>query len=861
MLTIDANDERLLLNAIREGDVVLALGAGASATSTKPDGERVRQGGSLAELLATKAGVTYNNDDLPDVIAGVVGPRISETQFHDILHDEYTKINPSPELSDLLRYTWRRLYTWNVDDSVNHIKDSVQRRRYFNGLIDKVAVHEGHDYLQVISLHGEASKPEHGFIFSPAEYNRRLNQDNHDWYRSLAADYISHTPMFIGSRLKEPILSAELDRARPQNGQGHGLAFLVTPDKFTDIQLAGFKARNVVVITATLDVFITWLHLKMENSLTPTDVARKTNAFAERLISATTVTSSDIESAEYIVLRDWKTAKADADSLDQPSFRRIARTFLEGSPPTWQIAATTIPVWLQPTESLYKAMVNAIVDRERCFLAYGQAGSGKTMAIMQCLLRFVRENPNTYLYEVKRDVRSLRTTLSLISRLHKDDHVILYVQDAFIFGDSLGEDLMGIERGRITLVTTARSGEWRDHIERRIGAICKTFIFQRFGEGDYKELIKRLIDFVPAPAFLKLSSAKQIAKIRESKSQLLIALRETTDSEKFTTVITNEFLSLPDDDSRYLAILVGLATLARSGIRKSEAKTAYEHLSTKKSFEAALLSLEGIISTEIDGRLWARHELYIRHLIENVADFDIVVNGIVEILRTYTRFKVPIVKTVGRLDSILFKFLLNHNFTAELAKRRHRTEEGRRIYEAYEVEFQLDGHFWLQYGQYLVTIGEDEEALSVLSKSIKAYSDNPYAVHAFADLQLKVAAKRPTYDSATAKLIGDAVKTLEQQHSYSSWDSDQYPMVTLAEKHVWAMLKHGKSGEARILAHGYFKELENMARNNSAKPLQRARERLAHFVTSGTWHEGNLPSFSGNSKPSSARGRRPRSTR
>jgi hypothetical protein len=180
LIEIADADARQLLNTLEKGEIVLVLGAGASATSTNSRGQRIRQGASLAALLASDAGLEYKNEDLPDVIGAVVGPRISATQFHRILAAEYTKIAPSSELVDLLAYTWRRLYTWNVDDSIENIHGGVQIRRYFNGMKDKVVAHEGLSYLSVVHLHGEALKPEHGFIFGVSEYNARLNNNTHD---------------------------------------------------------------------------------------------------------------------------------------------------------------------------------------------------------------------------------------------------------------------------------------------------------------------------------------------------------------------------------------------------------------------------------------------------------------------------------------------------------------------------------------------------------------------------------------------------------------------------------------------------------------------------------------------------------
>ena len=51
MLEINAEDENLLVRAIRRGEVVLFLGAGASATSHSSNGEPVIQGWRLASKL------------------------------------------------------------------------------------------------------------------------------------------------------------------------------------------------------------------------------------------------------------------------------------------------------------------------------------------------------------------------------------------------------------------------------------------------------------------------------------------------------------------------------------------------------------------------------------------------------------------------------------------------------------------------------------------------------------------------------------------------------------------------------------------------------------------------------------------
>ena len=861
MALIAEADARQLLNALTKGDAVLVLGAGASATSTNGRGEAVRQASSLAELLAAEAGLEFNGEDLPEVIGASVGPRISSIQYHRILANEYTKITPSPELADILDYTWRRLYTWNIDDSIENVKGGVQRRRYFNGMIDKVVAHEGLSYLPIIHLHGEALKPEHGFIFSASEYNSRLNSNTHDWYREAAADYAAYTPIFIGSRLKEPILSAELDRARSHPGAGLGRAFLVTPDSFSPLTHANLEARNICVVSATLSEFTKWLKSQSERRITPIDVAKKVSAFAREVTSQLEITARDIDAVRTVVLHTWSDTKRDADSLQEAERHRLGRTFLEGAPPSWTLAATDIPVWLAATNTLFEQLQEAIARRDRLFVVYGQSGSGKTTALLQCMLKLLSEQSNMPLYELSSDTDSLRGTLGIISRLHRSEHVLVYVPDMFAFADSMLSDLTSFDQGRFTLISSARSGEWRDHIDRRVGDIATAFQYQRFDQIDYEPLIAKLLQYVPAPRFLRLTADARRIKLHSSRSQLLIALKETTESDKFTDVITREFLDLPDDDSRALVLLVGIATIARTGISRASAREAYALLRMKRSFEEAMLAASGIVLEGANKRLFARHELYVRHVIDNVAPFSEIVDVITDLLITYTKYALPIVRNVDRLDALLFKFLLNHNFVADLAKRRADMDEGERIYSTFDIAFQLDGHFWLQYGEYLVEKNALESALKALNKSIQAYPNNPYAVHAYADVQLRVAERREMYDAVTVQLIGEAVEALETQQAAHDAESDQYPIVTLANRHVGALLRHGQRALAEQVAKRYFNDLEDLARRNSSMQIRLARERLARYLTLGSWQSGTTNSGSGGRHGKSSRRDRNRNKR
>ncbi|WP_392354044.1 hypothetical protein V8F63_15810 [Brevundimonas sp. LF-1] len=585
--------------------------------------------------------------------------------------------------------------------------------------------------------------------------------------------------------------------------------------------------------------FVQWVSKGQPGKYTPRQSMKKGLSFASVLANDQTIGQQDLDTARPIFQVSWTSASSDASALDVVVKDKLAREFLEGSPPSWTLAASDVPVWLKRTDDLLNAARLASLDAQRLFVVTGQSGSGKTMALMQALLRLSREDPKFILYDLRGEVKSLRAALNLIQRLHPDEHVNVYIGDIFVYGDSLAEDAMSTRPGGITIFSSARSGEWKQHWARRVGEYASTFPYERFQEDDHRGLIEKLTQYVPAPRFRKLRTEEQLERLSRSKHQLLIALRDATRSKKFSAAIADEFMGLPHRDSRYLVLIAGMPTLARTGISRAMAREVYEASEPELTFEEAMIPLEGIITPAPNERLMVRHELYVRHIIENVSDFSDVIQAIKETLRTYTKFSPPIVKSVGRYDALLFKFLLNHNFIYELANRRGMVAEAISIYSEFEVDFVLDGHFWLQFGQYLVEWGDLDRALAVLQKSIEAYPENSYAWHSLADVQLKVAARRPAYDATTVELIGDAVKTLMEQDESPNLQTDEYAIVTLAHNHIGALVAHGQAKQAANYAQRYFDRLQLLERRNSEPALTVAKDRLFKYLANGEWNGAN----------------------
>lgn len=833
MIQIETQDEAFLRRALSQGESILVLGAGASHASRNKQGEPVKLGGALARTIAEAAGFPYAGEVLP-IVLSAARPVLGDRGLLAIYQREFSDVDPGVDIRRVADFTWRRLYTWSIDDTLNNaLNPKVQRPRYYNGMSDDVVDSDNLLNLQVIKLHGDVLHPDKGFIMSESDYASALANPKHAWYRQLSKDYITFTPIFVGSALSEPILSAEIERAKRSESEESGRGFIITPETLSQIQRSAFRARGLVHINGTLGGFMDWVQSVFPGGNTPRDVILRTHSFSAANLQDK-VANSDLEAVSALYPRDMEKMHARAISAQPAEINREARRFLRGFPPNWDVAASNIPVWLSPTADLYESLKAAVSDRQRMFVVTGQAGSGKSTAVMQCLVRYGRENKDVPIYELSAEVKSVRSAFNVLQKLHEGE-VIVYISDLFVFGDQLAEDLKSFPHGRITVVATARNGEWNEHLERRFGDTAVKHEFSRFTRADYQPLIDRLLEYVPAPAFKGLSPKDRLSKFAQSREQLLIAMREATNSQNFSDIITNEYESLPEDDTRRLLMIVGIATAARVGIDPGSAREAYRSLARTRSFEEAEPALEGIVSRLPNGRLFARHELYVRHIIDDVVDLDLLLDCIIAIAGTYTKYTVPVVRNVNKVEAALFRFCWNHKFLYKQCSRRNRLQDGERVYANFEVLFQLDGHFWLQYGLYLKECGRLDDALVMLKRSIEAYRDNPFAVHAYAELQFVVALKRSGMDAITRQLIAEAVEQLEALDARRDEEIDQYPLVTLANLHVGTLLRHGEDVQARAIAKTYFDRLQQMERRISSERVTDAKERLLKFVSLGLW--------------------------
>ena len=564
------------------------------------------------------------------------------------------------------------------------------------------------------------------------------------------------------------------------------------------------------------------------------DAARTKGSVAE--VELGRLTSDEVEALPYVIPVQPDKLALRLQELEPAGRFELGRRFLLGSQPSWEIAASDAPVSLAELRRLSNFLASETTRTKPFVVVIGQAGAGKTTATMTALVEIARKEPTVQVIEIRGDVPGLTAAVTAAEKIFKDKHIIAFISDLFPYGSRIKADIVNISRGKSQIISVARASEWASRFAKTLDEVSEIFDFGRFTRDDEPHIIAALDRFLSAPEFAKLSHEEKAQRLKASKQQLLIAMREATSSASFDKNIEEEYRRLGPDAQRLL-LIIGTGTLARVGIASGIAFSAYREGRGRLTFDEAFDQLRGIVS-ESNSRFYARHEVYVRHIFRSVAPFREVIGAINAVLLQFSAYRNPIIINAGRLDAALFRYALNKDAIFELAFSHDVPEDGLKVYQAFEVKFQLDGHYWLQYGLYLDKLGRLDDAEAMLRKSIEAYSENLFARHALARLRLRIAARRPDYDGETREFIRLAAEELNAQDSRPGADTDMYPLVTLALFHVDALVRQNQAEDASVFAREYRERLLALQRRSPRTPLDEPINDLTMYIATGSWRAG-----------------------
>ncbi|MBD5481478.1 MAG: hypothetical protein HDR15_02930 [Lachnospiraceae bacterium] len=147
----------------------------------------------------------------------------------------------------ITKYPWRRIYTVNIDDLVENIYESANKR--YRSISSERDVPELGKEMELIKLHGCVRRSDEGYCFSKKEYNTLINQKLHLGLVEFTSEiYSSNDIIFIGASMDEPDLEYYLQLYEDmQIKRKSSKLFFIDPNPSVSLELWGNRLGAIII--------------------------------------------------------------------------------------------------------------------------------------------------------------------------------------------------------------------------------------------------------------------------------------------------------------------------------------------------------------------------------------------------------------------------------------------------------------------------------------------------------------------------------------------------------------------------------------------------------------------------------------
>lgn len=556
-----------LIDAIRRGEVVLFLGAGASWGARNTKSETPPSGQGLADLLARKfLSEKYVGKPLAQV-SELAMSHADQSSVERFIQELYQSFEPADFHRQLPLYKWNAIITTNYDQVVEKAygsaRDAVQNLQPWILNSDKVdTLMRTPNSVLYVKLHGCVTRvgdTRAPLILTPEQYLKH-KQNRQLLFNYYEAAVYQHTIVFIGYSLQDYNVFESLMRSNEELGQHRPRHYIVRPD-IDEIEAEYHNSRRMTPLIITFEAFVQAL-----DQAIPKHTRNLSHLVSvSRPIEARFIKQDSLR-ADTVRLLDVETEYVHAGLALPPG---TPRDFYRGFNFDWYPIANDLDV----KRRLTRTMLSDVIDRdgrERPSLAdlypvLAPAGAGKSVFLRR--LAWEAATAHNALCLFKKDEGQLE--FDAIEQLHRmtGERIFLFVDDAPENVPEI-EDLVRLGRKQrvpLTVITAARMNEWNVTCERLEAYVGEKYNLTRLSETEAGQLIKLLEKHGALGRIQHLSPEERVQQfVKHADRQLLVALHEATQGRPFEDIIKDEYDQIHPEEARHLYL--GVSTLHRLNV-------------------------------------------------------------------------------------------------------------------------------------------------------------------------------------------------------------------------------------------------------------------------------------------------------
>lgn len=730
-----------LLRRLQRNEVVLFLGAGFATEATNKNNEKLPTGHQLSEKIWKYLGMPDSFDGTPlttmyDLLLNK-GKKTSEIK--NFLESTFI-VKDFPEYyKNLTIPFWLKIYTTNIDNLLESIyKFSDQRPSILKYPKDEYKeIDRSLEFIPIIYLNGKIPCEPNELIFSRKQYAKSTNNFQ-PLYHQFINDYSTTTTIFIGTSIDEPVFEqyiAARETRRTGISEHRPQCFLIDRHISPAREPLLRDLYNIEPIKASTEEFLEWIRYNSDELYDRLETLKIIHPTLWQIYEKST-------EKNISALKEYFIDFSQGFSKVNPSqkIKQKNKNYLLGFSPSWDDIFNNLDAPRHITKDIYEYIEDSIKSKSgkiNIVTLLGSAGSGKSTILKRLALQLA-QNGRTVFISYSEYIPDYISIVKTIDSMNQK--ILLFFDNADLMLTqlpSLIEELNKCQVPPLILLSTRTNAF--DRITSKFAPIenIKEFKTQNLDRDEIIELLKILDENNLLGQLKGLSQENRIKEFEyRAKKQILVAMREATKGDNFDNIIKSEFQEIVPPEVRFLTACISLTTEAGFTISKQDL-IEISDLSPAETLYFLERNLRDVVikAGPKEDRLLLRHRTIAEYIINNCLDLE-------KLKQVYLRILTSLAPEINIYDwksrkFSLYREIINHytvyrRFSQDISK-------ARELYESLIPFFNMDYHFWLQYGSLELegAGGNLDLAENYLLQAESIKPKNIYVKNALANLYFK----------------------------------------------------------------------------------------------------------------------------
>lgn len=797
-----------LENNVKEGKVILFLGAGASKPSLNAKGNNAPNGNELRDLICDRfLGGKYKDQSLSQVS----GYAINETDLRtvqDFIKQIFENLIPTVAHKKMCHFYWKALATTNydllVEKAYQDCRDAFQQPIPFieNGDNVEEGLRGSTSNIRYLKLHGcitRISNPDCPLILSNDQYirNEKGRSNIFKQLSELACDY---PIVFIGYQLQDYDLLRLLQELSTEMGPIRPRFYAILPN-IDQVEIRYWEHEHkIALLKGTFEEFLDDLDKRIPKNTRKLAnlLSGDTNDISERFTYKESVLSTSCKSFLDVDVEYVKYIKS--KTIDP-------KIFYKGLPPSWAPIEQNLDVRRNLCDQIL--VDHFLINEEEhskkmeLILVKAYAGSGKSILLRRIAWEASHDYDHFCLYLKPHCYLNPSAVKELLSLTF--GRLFLFIENIvehYKEVDQLSR-ILGKDSGRLTIIASARTSEWNMLGSDLVNKVTQEYELKYLASNEIKNLLY-LLEKNNSLYALESRTPEEREKTFQERAgrQLLVALYEATHGKTFEEIIENEYLNIVPEEARliYLTVCVlnRLDVYVRAGIIARIHGVPFSEF--KDRFFAPLENIVEIQENRIigDSVYVARHPYIAQIVFERVLKseeerFDHYLTCLAELNVDYSGDKRAFIQMVNhkslntlfkdhlkikRIYETAFKIMGNDSRLLQQKALYEMNRENGNLNDAEGLLIQASklspsdlnishslAELKIRYADRAKTALEEEKYLNEaqdLAKNIKRHKyENTYGYHTLAKIYLRRLKKHLQDETTSDQIITSNIKELE----------------------------------------------------------------------------------------------------